>query len=229
LCCVNCEQEITEQDQRKKKQIKKGGERKEEEKKGELMSEQQTFSLSGTPIASQLKQAVYGSKTPSRSQPFVSTVTPSRLANTRNSLYDESGFGALAASTGQKGYLFQCPGTQVGSDCKLLHPIRRFPGQKSFVVDIMDHVRIDRNNQHVDNTPLNAQEKAAVSTQLDPFGQLWIRGGDNRDLFLPGGIYNKEGFVLHFDPNATWKGEKGAWDIRELVSVPNQGEKSNTY
>jgi hypothetical protein len=114
------------------------------------------------------------------------------------------------------GYVFACPTETPSSDCELLHPIKRNPDERAFAATIMDHIRIDRKNRHLNSTPLTAQEAAAVSTQEDPYGQKWVRSGNNRTLFMPGGIYNDWGFALIYYPEALSNGEKGDWDVVTL-------------
>lgn len=118
------------------------------------------------------------------------------------------------------GYVFSCPHRTMNKDCKLLHAIRDTPGPEAYSVQIMDHIRIDRKNTHLDGTPLTPQEQAAVNTQLDPYGQFWVRSGSQKSLFLPAGLFPGQqgdwGYALVYYPNAVWHGQRGNWDIVSL-------------
>lgn len=117
------------------------------------------------------------------------------------------------------GYIFSCPTNSISSDCKLVRAIKRNPGETAYAVQIMDHIRIERNNTHLDGTPLTPPEKAAINTELDPFGQNFVRSGNSKSLLLPGGLYNDYGFILVYYPDVLSNGERGDWDVLTLTPV----------
>lgn len=115
------------------------------------------------------------------------------------------------------GFLFVCPADAPSQDCKFLHAMKRNPGPRAYAAQIMDHIRIDRKNTHLDGSALTEPEKQAVNTQVDPYGSYYIRSGDDRSLFLPGGVFTQWGAVLVYFPDAIWNGEAGDWDIITLA------------
>lgn len=126
---------------------------------------------------------------------------------------------ASNTSTPSHQYLFSCPEPYLSKECKF-HSQRKNPGPTAWATEIMDHIRIYRHNKHLDGSPLTPEEEAAVSTNLDPWGSYYVRSGNNKELFLPGGLFNDSGFALMFFPNyVSPTGEKGDWDIVTLVPL----------
>jgi hypothetical protein len=186
-----------------------------------IPTQPQTFSLAGTPIAKEL--ATLAPKFPASSSPLADSSSVSGKNTslpTLSSIKKNYGGSLTIPETDEtklhSGYLFVCPNDKANSDCKLLHALHRNPGPHAFATEIMDHIRINRNDVHLNGARLTPDEQAAVSTQLDPWGQNWIRSGDNKSLFLSGGIFNQWGYALLYFPTASWNGEQGDWDIVSL-------------
>lgn len=165
----------------------------------------QSFSLAGTSLANELSRIGTGT----------GTGTGVSTSQIRSNLPRNSGtyIDERALHTG---YLFACPGPVTSPDCKLLHKLKKNPGPEAFATEIMDHIRLTRHDMHLNGKPLSPDEKAAISTQIDPWGQNWVRSGDNRALFLAGGLTNLFGYALLYFPDADSNGEKGDWDIVDL-------------
>lgn len=191
-----------------------------------IPSQPQTFSLAGTPIAKELATLAPKFTASSSTKPDSSSVSGKNPSIPTLSYYKQnngksSAIQEIDETKLHSGYLFVCPNANANSDCKLLRALHKNPGPHAFATEIMDHIRINRNDVHLNGARLTPDEQAAVSTQLDPWGQNWIRSGDNKSLFLSGGIFNQWGYALLYFPTASWNGEQGDWDIVSLA--PSHG------
>lgn len=158
-----------------------------------------TVSLAGTSLGNQLTQQ-YDSKIPTTG--IIGTTGTTGLTGT--------------TGTAETGYIFKCPRAQVDENCQFLHQLKRHPGSNAHVNVVMDHIRLDRKNRHLNGSLLSSSEQTAVNTQYDPYALNWVRSGDQKSFFLPGKVFNDWGFALIYFPQAEWDGEVGAWDILEL-------------